>query len=51
MGDVAASLLQENAAGRVDWPGAWAFLIEMAVMGFGLGFWLARHEREIGFVS
>ena len=41
------ALLLFGAAGRVDWPGAWAFLIEMAVMGFGLGFWLARHDPAL----
>jgi protein-S-isoprenylcysteine O-methyltransferase Ste14 len=44
---VAMAALLFVAAGRVDWPGAWAFLIEMAVMGFGLGFWLARHDPAL----
>ncbi len=34
-------------AGTIDWPGAWAFLAEMAAMGFGLGFWLARHDPAL----
>jgi protein-S-isoprenylcysteine O-methyltransferase Ste14 len=34
-------------AGRLGWPGAWLFLIEMAVMGFGLGLWLAWHDPAL----
>ncbi len=44
---VAMAVLLFVPAGRIDWPGAWAFLIEMAAMGFGIGFWLARHMKDI----
>lgn len=35
------------SAGDWAWPGAWAFLIEMAVSGLGLGLWLARHDPAL----
>jgi hypothetical protein len=44
---VAMAALLFVPAGRTDWPGAWAFLIEMAVMGFGIGLWLARHDPAL----
>jgi hypothetical protein len=44
---VAMAALLFVPAGRIDWPGAWAFLIEMAVMGFGIGLWLARHDPAL----
>jgi protein-S-isoprenylcysteine O-methyltransferase Ste14 len=44
---VAMATLLFVPAGRIDWPGAWAFLIEMALMGFGVGFWLARHDPTL----
>jgi protein-S-isoprenylcysteine O-methyltransferase Ste14 len=44
---VAMAALLFVPAGRIDWPGAWAFLIEMALMGFGVGFWLARHDPAL----
>jgi protein-S-isoprenylcysteine O-methyltransferase Ste14 len=44
---VAMAALLFVPAGRIDWPGAWAFLIEMAAMGFGLGFRLARHDPAL----
>ncbi len=44
---VAMAALLFVPAGRIGWPGAWAFLIEMALMGFGLGFWLARHDPAL----
>ncbi len=44
---VAMAALLFVPAGRIDWPGAWAFLAEMAAMGFGLGFWLARHDPAL----
>jgi protein-S-isoprenylcysteine O-methyltransferase Ste14 len=44
---VAMAALLFVPAGRIDWPAAWAFLIEMAVMGFGLGFRLARHDPAL----
>jgi len=44
---VAMAALLFVPAGRIDWPGAWAFLIEMAVMGFGIGFWLAHHDPAL----
>ena len=31
-------------AGTADWPGAWAFLGEMAVASVAIGLWLARHD-------
>ncbi|HKW54536.1 MAG TPA: isoprenylcysteine carboxylmethyltransferase family protein [Stellaceae bacterium] len=34
-------------AGRLDWPAAWVFMIENAAMGYGLGFWLARHDPAL----
>lgn len=44
---VAMAALLFVPAGRIDWPGAWAFLIEMALMGLGIGFWLARHDPAL----
>jgi protein-S-isoprenylcysteine O-methyltransferase Ste14 len=44
---VAMAALLFVPAGTIDWPGAWAFLIEMALMGFGIGFWLARHDPAL----
>src|SRR6266851_112066 len=44
---LAMAVLLFVPAGRIDWPGAWAFLAEMAAMGFGLGFWLARHDPAL----
>ncbi len=34
-------------AGRLDWPGAWLFLAEMGLVGFGMGVWLARHDPDL----
>ncbi len=31
-------------AGTFDWPGAWAFLAEMALASFAISLWLARHD-------
>jgi protein-S-isoprenylcysteine O-methyltransferase Ste14 len=35
------------SAGTWAWPGAWAFLITMAVSSLGLGLWLARYDRAL----
>src|SRR5437764_391543 len=32
------------SAGTLDWPAAWGFLAEMAVLSFAVGLWLARHD-------
>jgi protein-S-isoprenylcysteine O-methyltransferase Ste14 len=34
-------------AGTWAWPGAWAFLIEMWVLAFGVGLWLLRHDPAL----
>lgn len=34
-------------AGRLDWPAAWGFLAEMAVLSIALGTWLARHDPAL----
>ena len=34
-------------AGRLDWPAAWGFLAEMAVLSIVLGTWLARHDPAL----
>src|ERR1700736_3824649 len=44
---VAMAALLFVPAGRIDWPGAWAFLIEIALMGYGIGFWLARRDPAL----
>ena len=35
------------SAGRLDWPGAWLFLAELGLGGFGMGVRLARHDPEL----
>jgi protein-S-isoprenylcysteine O-methyltransferase Ste14 len=35
------------AAGTLAWPGAWAFLVEMIVLGLGSAFWLLHHDLEL----
>src|SRR5260221_6515861 len=32
------------SAGTLDWPAAWVFLAEMAVLSLAVGLWLARHD-------
>ena len=32
------------SAGTLDWPAAWGFLAEMAVLSLAVGIWLARHD-------
>jgi protein-S-isoprenylcysteine O-methyltransferase Ste14 len=44
---VAMAALLFVPAGTIDWPGAWAFLIEIALMGYGIGFWLARRDPAL----
>jgi len=34
-------------AGTIDWPAAWAFLVELTLLNLGLGFWLARHDPAL----
>jgi protein-S-isoprenylcysteine O-methyltransferase Ste14 len=34
-------------AGTLDWPGAWAFLGEMAAASVLIGAWLARHDPAL----
>jgi protein-S-isoprenylcysteine O-methyltransferase Ste14 len=36
-----------GAAGTLDWPQAWIYLALTAVMSFGLGAWLARHDPAL----
>jgi protein-S-isoprenylcysteine O-methyltransferase Ste14 len=36
-----------GCAGSLAWPGAWTFLIEIAVTGLGLGLWLARRDPAL----
>jgi protein-S-isoprenylcysteine O-methyltransferase Ste14 len=36
-----------GCAGTLDWPGAWAYLIEIAATGLGLGLWLARRDPAL----
>ncbi len=33
-----------GSAGTVRWPAAWVFLSEMAVLGIGVGLWLAQRD-------
>jgi protein-S-isoprenylcysteine O-methyltransferase Ste14 len=35
------------SAGRLDWPGAWVFLLEMAVLGIGTGLWLGWRDPAL----
>jgi len=35
------------SAGTLDWPGAWAFLVEMVGLGLLTGVWLARHDPAL----
>ncbi|HKX06893.1 MAG TPA: isoprenylcysteine carboxylmethyltransferase family protein [Stellaceae bacterium] len=35
------------SAGTVDWPAAWGFLAEMAVLNLATGFWLAHHDPAL----
>jgi protein-S-isoprenylcysteine O-methyltransferase Ste14 len=35
------------SAGSLDWPGAWAFLVEMGVSSVWLGLWLARDDPAL----
>ncbi|HEY5882162.1 MAG TPA: isoprenylcysteine carboxylmethyltransferase family protein [Nakamurella sp.] len=34
-------------AGTLDWPAAWVFLAELAVVGIGAGLWLARSNLSL----
>ena len=36
-----------GAAGTLRWPGAWVYLVFVAVISFGGGFWLARHDPAL----
>jgi hypothetical protein len=36
-----------GAAGTLRWPAAWVYLGVFAVMSFGGGFWLARHDPAL----
>src|SRR5690348_87455 len=35
------------AAGTLAWPGAWAFLAEMIVLGLASAFWLLRRDPDL----
>jgi protein-S-isoprenylcysteine O-methyltransferase Ste14 len=35
------------AAGTVAWPGAWAFLVEMIVLGLASALWLLHYDSEL----
>jgi protein-S-isoprenylcysteine O-methyltransferase Ste14 len=35
------------AAGTLDWPGAWVFLVEMMTLSLVVGLWLARHDPAL----
>jgi protein-S-isoprenylcysteine O-methyltransferase Ste14 len=35
------------AAGSLDWPAAWIYLLLFAASSLGGGFWLARHDPEL----
>jgi protein-S-isoprenylcysteine O-methyltransferase Ste14 len=35
------------SAGTLHWPAAWVFVGEMAIMGFGTGFWLVRYDPAL----
>lgn len=34
-------------AGTLNWPGAWAFLLEMCAWGFAMGAWLVKHDPQL----
>lgn len=34
-------------AGTLNWPGGWAFLIEIAVLGLACGLWMARRDPAL----
>jgi hypothetical protein len=36
-----------GAAGTLDWPEAWVYLALTAVMSFGFGAWLGRHDPAL----
>ncbi len=35
------------AAGTLDWPRGWAFLLEMTFFSYGIGAWLAVYDPEL----
>ena len=43
----AMGILLFLAAGTLDWPGAWAYLVLMVVLSFTLGIDLARRDPEL----
>ncbi|HEY1856236.1 methyltransferase family protein [Acidocella sp.] len=44
---VALAVVQFAAAGTLDWPRGWAFLLEMAIFSYGIGAWLAVYDPEL----
>ncbi len=44
---VVMAVLLFGAAGDWGWPQAWAFLLENAVIAFGLGIWLKRYDPAL----
>jgi protein-S-isoprenylcysteine O-methyltransferase Ste14 len=41
------ALLLFGAAGTIAWPSAWAFLIEVTVLGFLISFWLLEYDPDL----
>ena len=44
---VAFAVVLFAAAGTLDWPRGWAFLLEMAIFSYGIGAWLAVYDPEL----
>jgi protein-S-isoprenylcysteine O-methyltransferase Ste14 len=44
---VALAVVLFIAAGTLDWPRGWAFVLEMAIFSYGIGAWLAVSDPEL----